>query len=417
MSDWVITSKNGRIRVYGSRKKIGGKMRDRLNWTDKSGSQRHTTLAIDKHDARRAQRYATELAERESKGTASSDLRASDKLQLYSGKDALEGTGIGVDVACRGYRRCMEILEGTGLTPEAAAERIADLAGKKTATVEQVELDLMSELEASGKSVRYIRDMKLALLNLRTEFEGRNIGEITRGEIQAYITEKAGRLAAKTWNNTRGSVYSIFEWSIKKGYALKNPVRAIPKKKIKRSIKAYTSEDVEKILAKSPPELIPFVVLQAFGCLRSAEVCRVKWTEHIQLDKMIIRATEDITKTTETRIIKIPKNLAEWLKPYQEINTPLYEGTELGIGSRMRKRLAKAIPAAGVKGIPNGLRKACASHLVPKCQHIGEAAEMMGHTVSEMKKSYRELRSEAEADIYWDISPKIKKPKGRRKAG
>jgi hypothetical protein len=42
---------------------------------------------------------------------------------------------------------------------------------------------------------------------------------------------------------------------------------------------------------------------------------------------------------------------------------------------------------------------------------------MMGHTVSEMKKSYRELRSEAEADIYWDISPKIKKPKGRRKAG
>jgi site-specific recombinase XerD len=403
MADWLVTSKNGRFHVYGARKMVNGIPRDRLSWFDGEGKQRHTMLAVDKHDPKRAQRRAKQIAEELAKGRTESNLTRHDRLEILGAKDALFGTGRKPAEVCREYRGFLDSLEPTGKTPSEAVSDFLQRNPAQSATVEQVATELKAELERLGKSERYRRDQNLTLFRLCERFPTREIGSLGKTEMERFLEEWGGE--PKTYNNHRGSLVTVFNWAMRKGYANRNPVSDLPKVKEIRSISCYSPEDIAAILAKCDENLLPWVLLQAFGCLRSAEVCRVEWGKHVDPVRGIIRATSAITKTGQTRIIEMQPNLVDWMIPLNRFSGPVYHGkTENGIGSTNRKRLAKAIEAAGVTPIPNGLRKACASHLIPQCDHIGAAAEMMGHTVSEMKQSYRELVSKEESDLYWSLT-------------
>ncbi len=416
MADWAVTSRNGRVRVLGKRVSIKGKPRDRLNWTDAQGKQRHTMLAVDEADPDRAVRRAGQIAEEESRGASEASLSRTDRMMLLDARDVLHGSDVTVDQACRHYALMMDSLKRLDITPMEVVSRYVTSHHFEEITVSDFGIRYLDELETQGKSDRYKRDMNLMVVYLRERFGNRLVSSISRDEIETFCKLKWGQKKPKTWNKNRGTLYTIFQRAVKRGHIAANPVDEISKRKVKREVKAYTAKDVESILEHTPDEVIPWVVLQAFGCLRSAEVARLEWGKHIDLDRAIIRATEEITKTEITRIIPMSDNLVEWLKPHRQLGGKVYEGTELGIGSRNRKALAKVRKAAKVEDMDNGLRKACASHLVPMRSHIGAAAEEMGHTEAEMKRSYRELKSKEEAEEYWAIFPKAKKNRGKKTA-
>lgn len=404
MADWVVTSKNGRVAIYGARKIVKGIPRDRLSWRDQSGKQRHSMLAVDANDPNRAKRVAKIKAEEIAKGKAEANLSRADRLELLESKDALFECGISPSEAARTMAAIMRKLEGTGAEPLDAIQFYLESHPIESAKVDTFQTGMVQELKDLGKSERYIRDQRLMAKKVAESFPDRKIATITTKEIERFLVDGGGQ--PKTYNNRRSSLFTLFQWAIRKGYARKNPVESIPKRKESRSITCYTAEDVSKILAKCDDALKPWVLLQAFGCLRSSEVCRVEWGKHVDPVRGIIRATHDITKTEQTRIIEMEDNLKEWLIPLNRFSGPVYRAkSENAIGKRNRIRLAEAIKAAKVKPIPNGLRKSCASHLVPRCDHIGAAAEMMGHTVAEMKRSYRELVSKEDSDKYWSITP------------
>lgn len=418
MSDskgWVVTSKNGRCRVHGKRCVIAGIERDRLNWTDGEGRQRFTMLAIDSKDPGRARKRAQEIVEDLAAGKVEATVSKRDVSAIFGAKDALRGTDLGPVEVCRRYRQLLDELEPLGVDPLDAVLDYARRNAIKGVPVPVAVAEMVSDLERGRKSERYVRDMRAAGNRLAQEFGAREIGSLTRREVEQFLYDWGGQ--PKTFNNHRGQLFTIFRWAIRKGYARVNPVEGIDKHRERRHVSCYTAKDMAKILGKTPPDLVPWVVLQAFGCLRSSEVCRVEWGKHIDLNRGIIRATEEVTKTTQTRIIEMPENLQEWLEPHRKLGGTVYIGaSENSIGKKMRLEMAPVYKAAKVESIANGFRKSCASHLIPRCRHIGEAAEMMGHTVSEMKRSYRELVSAEDSEAYFGIFPRGKTRRNRKSA-
>ena len=356
-----------------------------------------------------------EIAEDLAAGKVEATVSKRDVAAIFGARDALRGANVGPVEACRRYRQLLDELEPLGIDPLDAVLDYARRNEIKGKAIPLAAAEMIADLERQGKSERYVRDMRGAGNKLAEAFGSREIGSLTRREVEEFLYDWGGK--PKTFNNHRGQLFTVFRWAIRKGYARVNPVEGIDKHKERRRVSCYSAEDMEAILSKAPDELIPWIVLQAFGCLRASEVCRVEWGKHLDLDRGIIRATEEVTKTTQTRIIEMPENLQEWLGPHRALGGTIYTGkTENAIGKRNREEMLAVYRAAGVSSISNGFRKACASHLIPRCRHIGEAAEMMGHTVAEMKRSYRELVSAEEAEKYFGIFPTKKPNRGKKSA-
>jgi integrase len=269
---------------------------------------------------------------------------------------------------------------------------------------------LLNTKEADGASPRYLSDLRSRLTQFADSFDGRPVSEITTTDVDQWLrgltdSETGKALAGITRNNFRRVLVVAFNFAQNRGYCVANPAAKSAKAKVIDAPAGILSVDeLSRLLANTPAELIPFVAIGAFAGLRRAELERLDWKE-IDLVEGLIEITARKAKSARRRFVKIQPNLLLWLRPHAQLSGSV---TPAGY----RKRLEAARAAARISLWPNNaLRHSFASYYLAHFKRAGaaELALEMGHTNANLVfQHYRQLVKPNEAKRYWALTPVVK---------
>ena len=165
-------------------------------------------------------------------------------------------------------------------------------------------------------------------------------------------------------------------------------------------IEILTAEEITKILLTVRDDARPALAIGAFAGIRTAEVCRLDWSE-VFLDKGLIEIKKGKAKTRSRRLVPITENLALFLKDVADRNGPVWPNSEPFLFDLMRD----AGNDSGGKWKHNALRHSFISYRVAKIKNVNEVAMEAGNSLDMIFKHYRELVTEKEADVWFGAKP------------
>lgn len=142
------------------------------------------------------------------------------------------------------------------------------------------------------------------------------------------------------------------------------------------------------------------MAIGAFAGIRTAEVCRLDWSE-VNLETGLIEIKKGKAKTLSRRLVPITENLALFLTGVEERNGPVWAQSEPFLFDLMRD----AGNDSGVKWKHNALRHSFISYRVAKIKNVNEVAMEAGNSPDMIFKHYRELVTEKEADAWFGVTP------------
>lgn len=342
----------------------------------------------------------------------------------------LEGTGLSLESATQEIAACHAVLRGR--VPPLVACRDYARRNDETVlpkTVEQVVTEFLAAKEAGsatrikgkGKTVseRYLYDLRKKLEKVSAHFNGLLITLVTAEEINRFVSElrgvkgrptKKGKAAPKpisgrTKNNYLQAINVLLGFAKKQKYV---PRDFAPMDEVDQSeeadfdIEIFTAEEITKILLAVRDDARPALAIGAFAGIRTAEVCRLDWSE-VNLDKGLIEIKKGKAKTRSRRLVPITENLALFLRDVadKDRNGPVWPNSEPFLFDLMRD----AGTDSGVKWKHNALRHSFISYRVAKIKNVNEVAMEAGNSPDMIFKHYRELVTEKEADAWFGVTP------------
>ncbi len=279
------------------------------------------------------------------------------------------------------------------VTQKLLTEAVADYVATKEHEHEQ---DLLSE--------PHLTRLKWDLERLKKHFPGTTVAHLTGPGLIEYF--EARRAGLKTFNNRRGVVSTFLKHTHQRGWIVENPLSKIPPRRIRRrggcavTFAAAKAAALMAHVEAHHPTAVPFFALCLFAgirpCLRTGEILRLK-PEHVKVAEGVIRIDGEVSKVREPRNITIQPNLAAWLRKYPMEKFPIIP-TNL---QHIREKVAVEFPLAH-----DVMRHTFISMFVAKYRSLGEAALQAGNSESIIRKHYLDLKSKAEADLFFGIRPK-----------
>jgi integrase len=147
-----------------------------------------------------------------------------------------------------------------------------------------------------------------------------------------------------------------------------------------------------------------FDSLTPLSGIRSAEICRLDWSE-VSLEKKLIEIKQGKAKTRSRRLVPITDNLALFLKDWSASTGPVWAESV----SVLCHAMTKAGKEGGVKWKHNALRHSFITYRVAKNKNVNEVAMEAGNSPDMIFKHYRELVTEKEADAWFGVTPAMVK--------
>lgn len=272
----------------------------------------------------------------------------------------------------------------------------------------------------AGASPRNVATLKNRVGHLVKEFGKTAIADIVVSDLNKWLN--SGTWEAGTKTRIRASVVTFFRWCRSQGYL---PDRTTNAEKMDKPIvhrkapSTLTPKELAEILLVVSPQFRPWLVLSAWAGIRREEMYPspkskkdvLRW-EDIDLNRKIIIIRREVSKTNERRVIPIcAPLLAELTKIHAktgrvtEAKTPT--DSKNGVPSETSK-LGSLI--GGWK--PNVLRHSFLSY---RCAQVGvgKAAMEAGNSEAETRRSYRDAKSEEEAELWFSAEP-LRNPKTRK---
>jgi hypothetical protein len=222
------------------------------------------------------------------------------------------------------------------------------------------------------------------------------------------------RIGAKRWNNYRGNLHHFFNWcrTAPRKWILENPVAEVEK---------YSTHERDVPVVMTPKEciqlmqfvvaykggaLVPYFALALFAGIRPSvtEGELLKLANHPKLDSLIdfdrgiIQITKEVAKVRAIRQIKIRPNLREWLEAYPWDKFPIAP-------RHFKKLVTEARKSCDLTGKDDILRHTFISMHVARFKSLGEAALEGGNSEAVIRKHYLNLFTEADAEVFWNITP------------
>jgi len=274
-------------------------------------------------------------------------------------------------------------------------------AVKRSVSVSDAMEELISAREATGRSARYCRDLRLRLSRFQAAFPSATIATITANEIDAWLAGLP--LAPGTRNTFRRDIRTLFSFCEKRGYCQKNEAKKTElARDIDKPAAILTPAQASNLLSKCGDDLIPYVAISLFAGLRAAELQKLDWAE-IDLDGGHIEVTAAKSKTQRRRLVPISDNLRAWITPLVEKAGPV---APIGL----RKRFDAVKLAAGFKvWESNAMRHSFGSYRLAQCQDAAKVSLEMGNSPGMVFAHYRELVKPKAAIAFWGIIPAVDK--------
>lgn len=234
-----------------------------------------------------------------------------------------------------------------------------------------------------------------------------------------------------SWNNLKRELSTLFNFAIKRGWIIKNPVDPIDKLPVQETeIVALTPEQLIALFrACSPPQEIDkkapvyqrrvaaqdttdlrlYVALGAFAGIRPWELTRLTWAD-ISLEDGVVSVRAKHSKTGGARHVTIQPVLKEWIQACRPHNAgpedPVINPVDL------KTRLFALRTRAGYS--PENpwphdcLRHSFASYSMKAGHDLNQLSNDMGHVgISLLKTRYLNMRglTKDSAARYWSLTP------------
>jgi hypothetical protein len=262
-----------------------------------------------------------------------------------------------------------------------------------------------------------LRDYRHTLGGLKAAFASRTVHSISTADIQGFLANRA--VGKKRLNNLRGDLHAFFGFcqAAPREWTRENPVRAIPKFKISRSVPEIINADTAARLMSyleaysgaprselQPGCLVPYFALALFAGMRPSAPYGEIWklaqlpdpSKCVNLALGVIRISPELAKTKSVRQIAIQSNLAAWLLRYPIAKYPLIPPNYSAMLAAIRKRFGLGADV---------LRHTFISMHIARFKSLGAAALEAGNSETMVRRHYLNLVSEADARAFWAIEP------------
>jgi len=288
---------------------------------------------------------------------------------------------------------------------EAAREKLAVISFP-----DLVELFLV-HIREKKKSRRYVLDMQ-ARLHFAAKTFTANIADIKTAEMDKWLASMK-KNTSRTKNNYRKAIRTLFRFGREKNYL---PREAKTEAEFTTSydlgseeIGIYTPEQLEILLSRLSPRMLPFLAIGAFAGLRTAEISRLEW-QHVRFEQNVIAVPASVAKTANRRLAPILPVLAAWLKPFRKPAGKVLESVrdEFALAALFKQAVDAIKGEDGnplLKIVHNGLRHSYISYRVADIKNVAEVALESGNSPRIIFSSYRELVMEEEAKKWFAIMP------------
>ena len=282
---------------------------------------------------------------------------------------------------------------------------------EKSVTVKEAVAAYMQHAgKNKGLSVRYASDLRVRLAKFAQAFGAQQIGAIEPEAIVEWL--EALPVAMGTRNTFRGRIAPLFLFAKQKKWRADNPFAGGKKadiavaKETRKKVRVLTVEESAKLLEVASDETRAFWAIALFAGLRpESEIKRLRW-EQVHLAERILIVDGDESETEETktgrRIVKLPDNLIEWLRPIARRSGAVAPTVNLW------KKLQADKRKVGVRlrrWVVDVTRHTYISHHLAKSDDIGVTSTQAGNSPAMVRKHYLKLTRPADAATFWSIAP------------
>jgi integrase len=269
---------------------------------------------------------------------------------------------------------------------------------KRSVTVSYLVDEFIANRRAKGKSEIYLRDLTTRLGRFKASMGERITADLTVSDVDYWIQSLG--VGPQTQNNFRAVLSAMWTFAVRRGYAIANVIQLVDKSSVVRDyVPTFSVDEISRLLAAAPSELLPVLVIGAFAGLRPEEINKLRW-EDLDFHEGTIRVNASAAKTRKKRFAEISDNLRAWLQPYAGRIGPIAPPNL----QKLRRATMKA--AKIEKWPPDVLRHSFASAHYAFHRDPARTAVIMGHRDQNMLLThYRDLMKPSEAKRYWQIAP------------
>ena len=375
---------------------------------------------------RKSQRKARAVAEAVATKLAAGELealklRGEDRRIYLAAVEQLKPLKLKLDAAVREYVEAKEIAKQTDLREVSRFYRKYSRTEIKPITLPELVEEYVESLEKDKRSDYHVRDARQRLGRFAQDNPGQ-ISEIDSSQIENWLrnlasrakgTRRGGSVKGRTRNNYRNAVAALFHYAKDHGYLPRDlSTEASAVKRVseadKKENEIFAPYQIEMLLNKSKPHLIPSVAIKAFSGVRTEEIAEMEW-EHIKFKRGFIIMPKSITKKKRRRIIPILPNLAKWLAPFEGLRGRIcYRwATPQTVFQAMDRHAARC----GIKAGGNRFRNSYISYRVAQTSDPNKVALEAGNSAEVIMEDYLELTTLEEAEKWFNIEPMPKQLK------
>jgi integrase len=403
----IIEGKGMRIPIYAGA--IRGVMSYQLASYRNGMRQRERASSLEA-----ARKRAKELIDELSTGVAHvAPLSPKQAAAVNEVIEILKPVGVPLTEAVRQFAEAHTRLAGQGTIADAVRLFLEERKKAKLVPVKLPELVVrfLADIRTREKSRRYILDMQARLHKAAITFKDL-IGDIHAPQIDEWLASMK-KTSGRTKNNYRTALITLFSFARQKGHLPRD--RQTEAEFSARyndkggEIGIYTAAELELLLSRIEPRLVPFVAIGGLAGLRSAEIVRLEWPE-IRFDQDVIEIKAAKAKTASRRLVPILPALKAWLNPLRKEKGKVLAGVldEFALAKQFRNAVAAISGDDGeqlIKIVHNGLRHSFITYRMAILKNAAEVALEAGNSPRMIFEHYRELTTAEQATAWFSTLP------------
>ena len=277
-------------------------------------------------------------------------------------------------------------------------------------TVSEVLAEFLRDRESAHCSAVHLSDIRSRLGQFSRAFQV-SVQTLTATLVRDWLRSlrKANKapLTIRSQNNMLRLIGSLLHFARRQKYLSRDIVEEIAEIDLGRNettqTAIFTPDEMRRLLNHCPVDLISPLAIGAFCGLRTSEIGRLDW-RFVDLATGFIRIEANMAKTATRRLVPIPDNLREWLKPIAQKEGPINPSTDdRGLNHRLVRGPARSAQVAWVK---NGLRHSFCSYRLAQTSDAAKVALEAGNSPTMIFRHYRELVTPDQAQDWFSIRPK-----------
>ncbi len=267
-------------------------------------------------------------------------------------------------------------------------------------TVNEVYSELLEAKKVDGCSKRYLGDLKSRLGRFAGDFKDK-IANVQTADIDAWL--RALKLEARTRNNYRNAIQTLFSFAKASGYLNREHTTAAEHasmaRKVRAAIEVFSPAEMTGLLAEADDIALPFFVLGGFCGLRTEEILRLDCSDILWSESSIeIRA--DVAKTRVRRLAPLNKTAVAWLVGWKKKTGPIIPVVN------HRYHVGLACDKAGITWKPNALRHSYISYMMATTKDPVRVAYECGNSPQIIRSNYDRVVAKSQGRKWFSIKPK-----------